>query len=134
MYGTLLLDEQGDLLEAVEDYEGSEYTTIGVAVGSQQVAQALSLRASTRKKSVWFNLTAGIDYSGLFYDTNIADSTMNPIRAQVFREALEGTPGFESFPEGREVVFTRTNRTLAVALPCVQIDCDSSRVIPRTLG
>jgi hypothetical protein len=134
MYGTLMLDEQGDLIEAVEVVDGDEYTTIAVALGAQQVGQALSLNVSTKQKDVWFNRSAGVDYNGLFYGATRSDDTMNPIRAQAFRQVIENTPGFGSYADTKDVRFTRAERRLAVDLPCVVIDCDNSRVVPAVIG
>lgn len=134
MFGTLMLDENGDVIEAVETVSGDEYTTIAVALGAQQVAQALSLNVSTKQNDVWFNRSAGIDYNGLFYSATRSDTVMNPIRAQAFRQALERTPGFGSYAEGKDVQFSRAERRLTVGLPCVVIDCDNSRVTPAVIG
>lgn len=134
MFGTLMLDADGDLIEAVETVGAVEYATIGVALGSIEVAQNISLRVSTKTRDCWFNLAAGVDYGTLFYDTNRSDATMNPIRAQAFRETLEATPGFGSYAGSNEVVFSRTGRKVEVSLPCVVIACDDSRVIPAVIG
>jgi hypothetical protein len=134
MFGSLMLDETGDLIEAVETIATVDYTTIAVAVGSQQVSQSMSLRVSTKTKDVWFNEAAGIDFDDLFYNSNQSDTIMNPIRAQAFRETLEATPGFGDYAENKDVVFTRTGRKLEINLPCTIIDCDSSRFVPAVIG
>lgn len=134
MYGTLMLDETGDLIEAADMSGLIEYTTVAVALGAQQVSQALSLSVSTKQRDVWFNKSAGIDYDGLFYGSTRTDRVMNPIRAQAFRQALENTPGFGSYASTKDVQFTRADRRLQVDLPCVIIDCDNSRVIPAVIG
>lgn len=135
MFGSLMLDTSGDLIEAEElDGSGNVYTTIGIALGSIQVSQAMSMRVSTRAGTVWFNLAAGIDYDGLFYNTRRSDVDMNPIRSNIFRQTLSETPGFGAFANSRDVTFTRTGRRLEVELPCVTIDCDSSRVTPSVIG
>lgn len=135
MFGTLLLDEDGDLIAAYEVGDDTlEYETIGIALGSQQVAQAASMRVSTRQSSVWFNVTAGIDYETLFYNTSRTDTVMNPIRSQMFMAELLATPGVSGVAGETAVTFTRTVRTLAIDLPCVNIDCDNSRVVPIVMG
>lgn len=134
MFGTLMLDAEGDLIEAVEVIGAQSYTTIAVAIGSQQVSQALSLGTSTKKRDAWFNRDAGIDYEDLFYGSNRSDVVMNPIRAQAFRSALENTPGFGQYADSKDVTFTRAARKISVGLPCVVVDCDNSRVIPVVIG
>lgn len=134
MYGTLMLDESGDLIEAADMSGILEYTTVAVALGSQQVAQALSMSVSTKQRDAWFNKSAGIDYEGLFYGSTRSDTVMNPIRAQAFRQAMENTPGFGSYADAKDVTFSRADRRLSVKLPCVVIDCDNSRVIPAVIG
>lgn len=134
MFGSLLLDDSGDLLQAFErDNTDVEYDTIAVALGAYQVAQSVSMRASTKKRSVWFNRAAGVDYNALFYDTSKADATMNPIRSIAFREQLLSTPGISRFADDADIRFTRTGRQLAIELPCVVIDCDNSRITPTVL-
>lgn len=129
-----MLDVDGDLIQAVETLDGEDYETIGIALGSIQVAQAASLRVSTRMDTVWFNRAVGIDFDGLYYNSRQSDDAMNPVRASAFRDAIRGTPGFGSFPDNDNVVFTRTARGLEAKLPCFVVDCDSSRVIPAIIG
>ena len=134
MFGTLMLDESGDLIDAVEVVGTETFSTIGIALGSIETSQNISLRISTKRRDCWFNRATGIDYAALFYNTNRGDEIMNPMRAQAFREMLEATPGFASYADINEVTFKRTDRKLEVQLPCVVISCDSSRVIPAVIG
>ena len=134
MFGTLMLDDTGDLISAIEHLEGETYQTIGVALGSIQVAQACSLRVSTTTNSVWFNRAHGIDMDGLFYNTNKTDADLNPIRAQAFRTVMENTRGFGDYAGGNNVDFIRTGRKLAVQLPCFAVDCDTAIVTPVVIG
>jgi hypothetical protein len=129
-----MLDDTGDLIEATESVGAAVYNTIGIALGSIEAAQNMSLRTSTKINDCWFNRAAGIDYNTLFYDTNLSDAVMNPLRAQAFRETLEGTPGFGRYAAGNEVFFSRAGRKLGVELPCVIIACDSSQITPAVIG
>lgn len=134
MFWSLMLDTDGDLIDGFETADGEEYNSIAVSAGATQIAQALSLRASTHADSVWFNRAAGVDYNGLFFSTNRSDETMNPIRAQVFRDILLNTPGMDGFADSDAVSFTRTSRKLEVKLPCAKITCSTELVQPTVIG
>lgn len=129
-----MLDTSGDLITATETVGAQVYQTIGVALGTIEVSQNMSIRVSTKKKDVWFNRDAGVDFVNLFYNANRSDVTMNPVRAQAYRELIENTPGFGAYLGLNEVTFDRTGRKLAITLPCVVLSCDDSRVIPAVIG
>jgi hypothetical protein len=124
MAGTLMLDNTGDLIAA--EWPGG-VETVGIAIGIAQVAQSANLAVSVRKGSVWWNITAGVDYESLFHNTQ--DSVqLDPIRATAFREAVLSVPGISGFSKSDEITFARSaGRTVSVSIPCVDIDCDEGR-------
>lgn len=124
-YGTIMLDGDGDVITA-EWPDGSE--TIGVALGAQQVAQSAALAVSLHRGSVWWNISAGVDYDGLFYQANRGDAAMNPARAAAFREAVLTVPGVAGFSRSNAVDFKRQGRTVKVNIACIDIACDESLV------
>lgn len=128
---TLMLDDQDDVLLAEHD-DGAE--TLGVAVGAATVIQAAHIALNLKRGSVWWNLSAGIDYEGLFYQTARSDVEMAPIRATAFRTALLSVPGVTGFAEETEISFERTSdQTLSATVPCITIDCEDVRT-SYTLG
>ena len=123
MVATLLLDENADLLKACHP-DGAE--TIAVGFGAEQVAQAASEAISLKQGNVWFNLDAGIDYDGLFFNARRSDSDLEAIRINVFTDALLSIPGIDGFENGQSIALSRRGDVLIPSIPCLLIDCENS--------
>lgn len=124
-FGSLLLDDQADLMGATYD-DGSE--TIAAALGAQQVAQAAAIAVSVPQGAVWFNLSGNIDFDGLFYAPTLREEELGALRANAYRSAILSVPGIEGFADSDVIEFdTSGNRRLGVNIPCVLIDCENSR-------
>lgn len=122
-FGTLMLDASGDLITA-EWPDGEQ--TVGVVSGTEQVAQAAMLAVSLHRGSVWWNISAGVDYDGLFYHANRSDAAMASVRSAAFRQSLLDVPGITGFAGANDVTFSRRGRSISVTVPCVNIACEEN--------
>lgn len=119
-----MMDQDNDLM-AGEYPDGTE--GLVMATGPVQVAQAAAQAVSLKQGSIWWNISAGIDYEGLFYHNRLSDAQMNPLRAAAMREALLSVEGVDGFSGDNAITFDRRGRSLSVRIPCVEIACDQSR-------
>lgn len=125
MIGTLLLDETGDLL--CGEHDGGAQTIVA-GLGAEVVSQAASQAISLHKGAVWWSLQAGIDYDGLFYNAPFPHEDMELMRASELRDAVLAVPGVAGFYEDGPVTFEYEGRNVKTKMPCIEIDCDNSRV------
>lgn len=123
MRGTLMMDQDYDLM--LGEYPDGTQSLV-MAVGPVQVAQAAAQAVSLKQGAIWWNISAGIDYEGLFYHNRLPDAQMNPLRAAAMREALLAVEGVDGFSGSDAVTFTRQGRMLAARVPCLEIACDQS--------